>query len=111
MMEAFVPNPLGKKHVNHIDGNKQNNSLNNLEWATPQENSQHAVINGLTEKAFEATRKAVQQYDLQTGAIIAEFNSIHEAGRQTGIAWQNISKVVRGERTKAGGYAWVYSNV
>ena len=111
MMEAFVPNPLGKKHVNHIDGNKQNNALNNLEWATPQENSQHAVINGLTEKAFEATRKAVQQCDLQTGAIIAEFNSIHEAGRQTGIAWQNISKVVRGERTKAGGYAWVYSNV
>lgn len=45
---AFLPNPEGKKEVNHIDGNKENNRLDNLEWATHQENLIHAYANGLT---------------------------------------------------------------
>lgn len=44
---AFLPNPQNKKEVNHIDGNKENNSLENLEWSTRQENAQHAVDTGL----------------------------------------------------------------
>lgn len=42
MAEAFIPNPLNKRTVNHIDGNTQNNTLSNLEWATYSENSAHA---------------------------------------------------------------------
>lgn len=44
---AFVPNPYEKPEVNHKDGNKRNNAINNLEWATDKENSQHAALNGL----------------------------------------------------------------
>ena len=44
---AFIPNPLNKKEVNHIDGNKQNNELSNLEWVTRAENAAHAVKNKL----------------------------------------------------------------
>lgn len=44
---AFIPNPLNKAYVNHIDGNKQNSNLENLEWSTPTENSIHAHENGL----------------------------------------------------------------
>lgn len=44
---AFIPNPENKSEVNHMDGNKQNNYLNNLEWATPHENRLHAYRLGL----------------------------------------------------------------
>jgi len=45
--EAFLPNPEGKAQVNHIDGDKKNNALTNLEWATHFENMHHALANGL----------------------------------------------------------------
>ena len=53
----FIPNPLNKLEINHKDGNKHNNKIDNLEWVTKKENCEHASINNLTpsgEKHFNS---------------------------------------------------------
>lgn len=104
MMEAFVPNPNNYPQINHIDGNKLNNILENLEWCTAKHNTQHSWALGMSKPVNE---KSVIQLDDDFN-FIAEYISLHEAGRQTGIAWQNISKVCLGLRPRAGGYRWKY---
>lgn len=105
LMETFVPNPLNKAHVNHIDGNKANNELSNLEWATPQENSQHAVDIGLKGQDYKI--KPVYQYSL-SGDFIAEYPSHDQAQAVTGVAKQNISKAALKQREHAGYFQWRY---
>jgi len=104
--QGFIPNPLNKPHINHIDGNKTNNTLANLEWATEQENSQHAVDNNLT--TYIHCEKAVKQFT-KDGKYINSFKSLQEAENLTGVARQNISKVLRHIRPFAGGYHWQYA--
>ena len=101
--QAFIPNPDNKREVNHINGNKTDNRVENLEWCTSQYNTVHAYKTGLE---THPTRK-ISQYDLR-GDLIKEWDSIREAGNTLGIQEANIGACCRGIRKTAGGYAWEY---
>ena len=111
---AFIPNPDYKLEVNHIDGDKLNNAVENLEWATRSENELHSFNAGLksrnpSEKTRIASalahRRPVRRID--DGAV---FPSIKEAAESVGAddCGANISKVCRGLRDTASGFRWEY---
>lgn len=82
--EAFLPKPVPRIQVNHKDGVKTNNKINNLEWVTAFENMQHATKLGLMHKAAgkdHCRARAVVQLDPKTLKVIQRFNTISEAAR------------------------------
>lgn len=86
---AFIPNPENKKEINHIDGNKENNSVENLEWVTPSENALHAFRNGLR---TPISSKAVM-VERQNGEIV-KFDSMKDCSIYFGYERDWVRKKV-----------------
>jgi hypothetical protein len=99
----FLPNLENKPFVNHKDGDKINNKLDNLEWVTCSENNFHAHEIGL-KKVY--TRKIIQ-YDLEMNEL-NKFNSIVEAAKKLNICCTSIKAVLSNKQKTAGGFIWKY---
>lgn len=110
---AFIPNPFKKPQVNHIDGNKKNNCVHNLEWASNSENQKHAVLTGLKDmKALtDATSKKVCQYT-KSWKYIQSFQSAQEAARKTGTHQSQITSCClhKPHCISANGFKWLFES-
>lgn len=101
----FISNPNNLPYINHIDENKLNNCVNNLEWCTCSYNINYGT--GIT-RSKEKRSKYVQQFSKEL-KLLCNYVSVSEAERKTGIYNSNIVKCCKGERKTAGGYIWKYT--
>ena len=116
---AFIPNPYGYDEINHIDENKCNNIINNLEWCDRKYNVNYGTgrerqaekIRGKkqSEENVRKRSKAVIAANKETGQTII-FLSAREAGRQLEIDQASICRCCKGKQKSAGGFYWQYAD-
>ena len=106
--ECFIPNTDNKSCINHIDCNKLNNIVSNLEWCTSSENQKHALANNLI--IINNSRKKINQYDLN-GNYLGTFESMNNAAKLTNSTRHGIGKCVKGIIKQTNGFTWRLNSI
>jgi len=116
--EAFIPNPHNKPFINHKDGNKQNNHIENLEWCTKAENELHAysVLGKKPNKTglgrmgkLSVLSKPIQMFTID-GEFICQEESARILARKYKLEPSAITMVAQGKRKFHKGYTFKYVN-
>lgn len=95
--KAFIPNPLGHPVVNHKDGNKENNEVNNLEWCTHSHNRFHASSLGLGNVGRHHNKGKLNEIDVLVIRKLEGLKSSREVARMFSVNKSSIQRIWRRE--------------
>lgn len=93
--KAFIPNPDNKEAVNHIDNNRQNNRVENLEWVTPKENVYHSFIKGKRQVMKDVPKRTILT-DFQVSQIdkLREIYTVNQLAKLFNIEYQTLKNII-----------------
>ena len=110
--ETFIPNPENKPQVNHIDGNKQNNHVSNLEWNSPSENRKHAYRTGLHKplppEKVTFTKFSIEQIEVACEEMEKDELSLYDIYRITGVNEKILADIRIGNIWKSISYKYKF---
>lgn len=99
---AFIPKPVECDQINHIDEDKENNCVSNLEWCTQEYNNSYGT-------RLERCSKSIGKPIVGTnGETVLHFDSARHAARELGLDASSITAACKGRLKTSGGYSWSY---
>ena len=103
--ETFIPKPDQAQEVNHIDGNKLNNVVSNLEWVTKQENTRHAYDHGIRQNNHRKPKIPKEHRDIILNRI-ASGDTQRSIAKEYGVSPSSLCVYIKGRKTPPNYFSW-----